>query len=66
MANNKEMSIVAFKNNLKNRYVEDGEVDVDERVELLVSAIVKQNKENTPFIFNECLRVIEAQDIRSR
>lgn len=66
MADTKAMSVTAFQTNLKNRYKEDGEADVDARVEALTSAIVKQNEENNPFIFSEFLRVIEAQDIRIR
>lgn len=65
MAETKAMSIADFQTNLKDYYKKDGEIDIDTRVETLTTAIVKQNKENNPFIFGDFLNIVEAQDIRT-
>lgn len=66
MANHKLMGVDDFKNNLKSYYEESGEINVDERIDSLAKAIVIQNKENNPFIFNNFLKTIEAKNIRFR
>ena len=64
MANNKQMTVDAFQNKLKNYYIENGEASVESRVEILSEAIVKSNKEDNPFLFDMFFSVIKAQDIK--
>lgn len=63
MANEKPMSAMAFQTKLKEQYKEDGEVNVDERVDTLMQTIQKQNKDNNPFLFSELSNWIETQEI---
>lgn len=63
MANDKPMSASAFQTKLKEQYKEDGEVNVDERVDALVQTVQKQNKDNNPFLFSELSNWIEKQEI---
>ena len=46
MALYKEMSVSDFRTNLTEHFKEDGELNVDSRVDTLVRSIVEQNKEN--------------------
>lgn len=67
MANDKSMSPMAFQSKLKEFYESKGEVDVENRIETLTSAIIKQrdsvDKDNIiPFI--DFLKVIKNEDIK--
>lgn len=64
MLENKEITVTEFQSRLLSYYIANGEMNVENRVDTLSSAIIRQNKEDNPFVLDIFLNFIQIRDIK--